>query len=213
MPTLLHQRSDADAKHYANNENSAATNNERQNHRKNGPTDVCLLAAADPDTIRDQSPNQCDRTAATWNDAEQCSCTIGKTQCPKARLEGLVRAAEHHQADVHKSGPDEETDHDENRRENNSEEYHRATDARAQHTRKWASVRKRSRPTKGMSSRRKQNPNNRADSAADHSEKKRIANPALGSHYCKSLGRASQNHRNGLHKSIKESERVAMLPR
>src|ERR1700693_2925942 len=133
MPVLLHQRSDADTEHQANNENSAATNNERQDHRDNCPADVRLVAAADPDTIGDQSPNQCDRSAATWNDAKQCGCAVSKTQRPKTCLEGLVPPAELHQADMHKSGPNEKADRYKNRRNNDSKEDHRATNTRAHH--------------------------------------------------------------------------------
>lgn len=107
MPVLLHQRPNPDSKHEENDNNSPAANNQRQKHRACRPAYIGFVTATDPDAIGDQSPNQRDRPTATWNNAKQRRRPVGETERAKSCFKGLIRAAEHHETDMHQRRPNE----------------------------------------------------------------------------------------------------------
>src|SRR5690242_419791 len=107
MSVLLHQRSDAHPEHQQDDDNSAAADDQRQKYCTRRTPNVGLMGSTDSDAVNNQPPNQSNQATAAWNNAEKCGCTVSVTKSPEACLIRLVRAAQHHQANMNQGRPDE----------------------------------------------------------------------------------------------------------
>src|SRR5256885_12958652 len=109
---------------------TAATNDSRKDHCQDRAASVGLVGVGEPNTIEDDFPDSCDKSATNRDDQERVSRAAGETDDAEGRFERLLRAANNHQAEMKDPGGNKRPDGDEQWNKNNKEQR---TDPAAHH--------------------------------------------------------------------------------
>src|SRR5207248_2200456 len=134
---MMRESKCTESQHHSEDNCTAATNDYRKDHCQDRAASVGLVGAGETDTIEDDFPDSCDKSATNRNDKERVSRAADEADDAEGRFERLLRAANNHQAEMKDPGGNKRPDGDEQWNKNNKEQR---TDPAAHHLHHRVSV-------------------------------------------------------------------------
>src|SRR6267143_5143865 len=186
---MMRESKCTESQHHSEDNCTAATNNYRKDHCQDRAASIGLVDASETDTIEDDFPDSCDKSATNRNDKERVSRAAGEADDAEGRFERLLRTANDHQAEMKDPGGDKRPDGDEQWNKNNKEQR---TDPAAHHLHHRVFVA--SKHVGRAQQKVVKKIDHPAYASADDSVNERFSEAAFALHNRECFGRFSQNH-------------------
>src|SRR5260370_19546219 len=132
---MMRESKRTESQHHSEDNCTAATNDYRKDHCQDRAASVGLVGVGEPNTIEDDFPDACDKSATNRDDKERVSRAAGEADDAEGRFERLLLAANNHQAEMKDPGGNKRPEGDKQWNKNNKDNrtdpaphhlYHRA---------------------------------------------------------------------------------------
>src|SRR5437016_14676820 len=97
---MMRESKCTESQHHSEDNCTAATNDYRKDHCQDRAASVGLVGVGEANTIEDNCPDSCDKSATNTDDQERVSRGAGETDDQEVRLERMLRAANNHQPEL-----------------------------------------------------------------------------------------------------------------